>query len=159
MVPCRDGSVDTCHCPHESRGFILILHDGSPFPHRKRAMGQPVLAGPPAESPGQVSHPLGEPSCAHSGTRGEVPHTPATAEEASDTVPALVSHPVPSRTKTGAAHRSLPATNSLNRVCLEDRPGATISFTGHDVQPKTGTTPAPPKVTVNDDHPSSTGGT
>jgi hypothetical protein len=36
---------------------------------------------------------------------------------------------------------------------LEDRPGATISFTGHDAQPKTGTTPAPPKVTVNDDHP------
>ena len=60
---------------------------------------------------------------------------------------------MPARTKTGAAHRSLPATNSLNRVCLEDRPGATISFTGHDAQPKTGTTPAPPKVTVNDDHP------
>jgi hypothetical protein len=36
---------------------------------------------------------------------------------------------------------------------LEDRPGATISFTGHDAQPKTGTTPAPPKATVNDDHP------
>ena len=56
-------------------------------------------------------------------------------------------------TKTGAAHRSSPATNSLNRVCLEDRPGASISFTGHDAQPKTGTTPAPPKATVNDDHP------
>jgi hypothetical protein len=42
---------------------------------------------------------------------------------------------------------------------LEDRPGATISFTGHDAQPKTGTTPAPPKATVNDDHPTSTGGT
>jgi hypothetical protein len=24
VVPCRDGRVDTCHCPHESRGFILI---------------------------------------------------------------------------------------------------------------------------------------
>jgi hypothetical protein len=33
-----------------------------------------------------------------------------------DTAPALVSHPVPARTKTGAAHRSLPATNSLNRA-------------------------------------------
>lgn len=44
-------------------------------------------------------------------------------------------------------------TNSLNRVCLEDRPGATISFASHDAQPKTGTTPAPPKATVNDDHP------
>ncbi|WP_345055334.1 hypothetical protein [Arthrobacter methylotrophus] len=50
-------------------------------------------------------------------------------------------------------------TNSLNRVCLEDRPEATISFTSHDAQPKTGTTPAPPKATVNDDHPTSTGGT
>ena len=88
-----------------------------------------------------------------SGASGDLPHTPATAEEASDTAPALVSHPVPARTKTGAAHRSPPATNSLNRVCLEDRPGATISFTGHDAQPKTGTTPAPPKATVNDDHP------
>lgn len=93
-----------------------------------------------------------------SGASGDLPHTPATAEEASDTAPALVSHPVPARTSTGAAHRSLPATNSLNRVCLEDRPGVTISFTGHHAQPKTGTTPAPPKATVNDDHPTSTGG-
>jgi hypothetical protein len=30
MVPSRDGRVDTCHCPHESGGHILILHDGSP---------------------------------------------------------------------------------------------------------------------------------
>jgi hypothetical protein len=30
---------------------------------------------------------------------------------------------------------------SLNRVCLEDRPGATISFTSHDAQPK----PEPPR--------------
>jgi hypothetical protein len=47
--------------------------------------------------------------------------------------------------------------HSHARVCLEDRPGATISFTSHDAQPKTGTTPAPPKATVNDDHPTSTG--
>lgn len=65
---------------------------------------------------------------------------------------------MPARTETGAAHRSLPATISLNRVCLEDRPGATISFTGHDAQPKTGTTPAPPKATVTDSHPPQQGG-
>ena len=153
MVPCRDGGVDTCHCPHEYRGFILILHDGSPSSHRIRAMGQPVVAGPPAESPG--GHPiLGENRHALiSSAGGDLPHTPATAEEASDTAPALVSHPVPRPTKPVLRTVFLPATNSLNRVCLEDRPGATISFTGHDAQPKTGTTPAPPKATVNDDHP------
>ncbi len=116
-------------------------------------MGRPVVAGPPAESPGRGIPPLGELSCVASSAVGDLPHTPATAEEASATAPAIVSHPVPARTKTSAAHRFLPATNSLNRVCLEDRPGATISFTGHDAQPKTGTTPAPPKATVNDDHP------
>lgn len=91
-------------------------------------------------------------------TRGNLPHTPATAEEASDTVSRACESSGARRTKPGAAHRSLPATNSLNRVCLEDRPGVSISFTGHDAQPKTGTTPAPLKATVNDDHPASTGG-
>jgi hypothetical protein len=39
---------------------------------------------------------------------------------------------------------------------LDDRPGTTISFTGRDAQPKTGTTPTPPKATVNDDLTTST---
>ena len=43
--------------------------------------------------------------------------------------------------------------------CLDDRPGATVSFTGNEAQPKTGTTPAPPKATVNDDYATSTWGT
>lgn len=57
-----------------------------------------------------------------SGGFRDLPHTPATTEEASDTAPALVSHPVP-------AARTMP-----------------------------GTTPAPPKATVNADQPTSTGG-
>lgn len=97
MVPGRDGRVDTCHCPHKPGGFILLLHDGSPLSHPIRAMGQPVIAGPPAKSPGPGVPPLGEPSCAHSNAWGDLPHMPATVQEASDTGPALVSHPVPSR--------------------------------------------------------------
>ena len=63
---------------------------------------------------------------------------------------------------TAAAHAATLSDTSARipspaRFCLEDRPGAPISFTSHDAQPKTGTTPAPPKATVNDDHPTSTG--
>ena len=63
--------------------------------------------------------------------------------------PALVSHPVPARRRNRCCAPFISGpTNSLNRVCLEDRPGATISFTGHDAQPQTGTTPAPVGITA-----------
>ncbi|MET3176673.1 UNVERIFIED_ORG: hypothetical protein ABIB52_004548 [Arthrobacter sp. UYCu721] len=60
------------------------------------------------------------------------------------TAPASVSYPVLPGWKTRCLRTVLLRPPiSLNRVCLEDGPGATIAFTGHVAQPETGTTPAP----------------